>query len=205
MHFSPFKVSSQGNGKSATFASSPVVSQSHLTFLVRLTCWTFKYFLLSGWLRTASLGLPFTLGFREFKRASSVFVSMETGLGVVHPFHVPGNLKRSLGRTSQGDTSGLSGHFPAPSQCQFRKERGTHIFLDNGTALSEWLIQPFKALACILKVTSVCAHDHSQGQVGSQPKIKVLGVPLPKPTLRCFRKTKELSVRKSRFSSLLRH
>lgn len=119
MHFSPFKFSSLGNGKSSTFASSPVMSQSHFMFLVHVNASC-----CSGWRRTANLALPFRLGFREFKRASSVFVSMETRLGVVHALHGTGNLKQSLGRTSQGDTSGLSGHFPAPAHRQFTKEGG---------------------------------------------------------------------------------
>nr|KAF6379107.1 hypothetical protein mMyoMyo1_009941 [Myotis myotis] len=132
MHISPFKFSSQDNGKSSTFASSPLMSQSHFIFLVHLNASCCP-----GWLRTANWGLPFTVGFREFKRASSVFVSMETGLGVVRALHGTGNLKQSLGRTSQGDTSGLSGHFPAPSHRQFTKQGGTHISFGNYTELAE--------------------------------------------------------------------
>lgn len=120
-----------------------------------------------AWLRTANLGRPITLRFREFKKASSVFVSMETRLGVVHLLHVTGNLKQSLGRTSQGDTLSLWEHLPVPLHHQFTKEGGHHIFLDNYTEPAEWLIHPFKAITCIPRVTSVPAQDQSSRQARS--------------------------------------
>lgn len=95
-----------------------------------------------------------------------MFVSMEIALqqkGQDHSLHVTGHPKQPLRQISQGDTSSLSEHLPAGSHDRVTNE-GKYI-LDAYTEL----VDSFKSISCILRVTSVYAqNERSAARGGSR-------------------------------------